>query len=583
MTSPSYNPIDLSTPVSQTPIPADKLVLLLREAAGKIYPDSERANSRALRVRYNALLFTVKAFEAFLKGDNILEACVDEDLVGQFEAHALKAGTPKSYIRNHRHAIRQLINRLPQSHVQRELETVAAVHRVDRYAHLTPQTQEALQDFLRNGKRLKRKTTHLTPELSNELLAEELRKSIVNSTMTFLNAINATDILAITEDDVTECVELYASTGKEDTAKNLFDFIKPLFSNLRANGLISTNPLKNIPRVPSSVNLDFVGQEEINILADLTTVDMDDFKDVRGRLLSFVLNYAYALRNREASLVSCADFHGSELYLPKNIQKVKKDTLPLYSYLPEITQKLMKRYLELRAQKSPATDILMVSIDGRPLGAYGCRAAVKEHCDKLGLKTYEGNPVNPHRLRHSFGTLNIDPLGLELSLGEISSQFRHSSILTTCDIYIAKNPLYKKRGYERRMQKINGILQSQSVAAAPIPPPSLTPVLNIDDGLITENEVIRRVRSLGLNYRALREYALEIGKAQKQGRGYMYSSSLISDLASNYFTRAEAIDLLKYAPSTFYDWTKRDGIEFIQIGQVSLFRKNIILEKRRSA
>lgn len=56
----------------------------------------------------------------------------------------------------------------------------------------------------------------------------------------------------------------------------------------------------------------------------------------------------------------------------------------------------------------------------------------------------------------------------------------------------------------------------------------------------------------------------------------------IADLADNYYTRAEAIDLLKMPPSTFHEWTKTDGIGFVLIGKVSLFRKDVIMAKRRA-
>jgi hypothetical protein len=56
----------------------------------------------------------------------------------------------------------------------------------------------------------------------------------------------------------------------------------------------------------------------------------------------------------------------------------------------------------------------------------------------------------------------------------------------------------------------------------------------------------------------------------------------VADLGANYFTRAEAIDLLKMPPSTFHEWTKSEGIAFILIGEVSLFRKDAIMAKRRA-
>jgi hypothetical protein len=36
------------------------------------------------------------------------------------------------------------------------------------------------------------------------------------------------------------------------------------------------------------------------------------------------------------------------------------------------------------------------------------------------------------------------------------------------------------------------------------------------------------------------------------------------------------------ARATFFDWTKIGGIEFVQIGQVGLFKKDIVLEKKRA-
>lgn len=208
--------------------------------------------------------------------------------------------------------------------------------------------------------------------------------------------------------------------------------------------------------------------------------------------------------------------------------------------------------------KTPDTDILVISLDGKPLGASGCRRAVKEHCEKLGIKTHEGKPVAPHRLRHSFGSLNIEPCGIGLSLVEIKEQLRHASVQMTYDVYITKNPLHRRNGYEKRMEKING--HSPAPAAMTVPtspatsPCSHAPAQSFDN-MIDENEVIPRLNPLGLNYKAVRDYAMEQGKVQKRGRGYLYSAVFVADLAENYFTRTEAIDLLKMPESSFYEWT----------------------------
>ena len=118
-------------------------------------------------------------------------------------------------------------------------------------------------------------------------------------------------------------------------------------------------------------------------------------------------------------------------------------------------------------------------------------------------------------------------------------------------------------------------------SASVIPQANKPVSLNASD-YISENEAMRQVRDIGLNYKALRLYGLKTGSVQRNGRGYEYSASLITDLATNYFTRKEAMDFLNMVSSTFFDWTKADGIEFIQIGQVGLFRKDVVLAKKRA-
>lgn len=555
---------------------------MLYHAAEDIHPLKLRASSRALQVRFNALRDAVGKLADYLQPEGISSVTIDEALLAGFDEFLTKREVSDVQRRIYRNAIRNLVNRLPPSHIQRPLQTLAETRRLNRFAGYSPETQEAFDDFLRNGRKLRRGSTHQQPVLSAEYLSDVLRKQIVDSTLTFLKQVEACDLFAITEEDVEEYVEYHEKNGSKSTAHKVLDYIRPLFSNLRARGLMDGDPLKYIPRQTSGVNLDYVDQAAIDKLADLSSVNMDDFADVRGRLLAFALDYAYALRNRESSLVRCSDFNGVELLLPRHIQKIKKDTLPIYSYFPDISTPLLKRYLELRALKTPVTDILVIAMDGKPLGGSGCREAVKEHCAKLGIRTHGGKPVTPHRLRHSLGSLNIEPLGIGLSLVEIKEQLRHSSIQMTYDVYITKNPLHRRNGYQKRMAKING--QAESVESkAPVPvKASSCPVAAPSEAMIDENAVLSQLRPLGLNYRSFREHALQTGKAEKIGRGYAYSAVFVADIADNYFTRSKAIDLLKMPVSTFHEWTKTEGVGFLLIGQVSLFRKDVIRAKWES-
>ena len=62
----------------------------------------------------------------------------------------------------------------------------------------------------------------------------------------------------------------------------------------------------------------------------------------------------------------------------------------------------------------------------------------------------------------------------------------------------------------------------------------------------------------------------------------MYSAAFVEDIACNYYTRDEAVDLLKIPVSSFWEWVKVEGIAFIKIGNVSLFPKDVIMAKRRA-
>jgi site-specific recombinase XerC len=354
---------------------------------------------------------------------------------------------------------------------------------------------------------------------------------------------------------------------------------------------MATDPLTDIPRKDRRENLDYVPQEGIDKLADLATADMDDFMEVRDRLTAFSLYYDFALRNREGSLLDVHDLDladHTKISLPKAIQKIQREDSLLFSYFPETTRPLIERYLDLRARRNPRTGVLLVSDDGEPLGPDGCRNAVKGLCDRLGIKTYGGKTPTPHRLRHSFGSLNIAPLGRCLDIIEVKEQYRHSSIDTTYRLYVAKNAILKTKRYEARMRAngggtgngaghIHGARQTPDSRPMPsIPIPSPAP-----DGFIGEDEAVRRVRDLRINYRTLREYGMKTGAVRKNGSGHEYSAEFIAGLANDYFTGQEAMDLLKMPKSSFFRWRNANGVEFIQMGQVGLYRKDLILEQKR--
>lgn len=604
--------VDLSKPVLKEPIERDRLIQLLYAAVDKSYPKDHRkqikhdpdrgrhtARTKAIRkaqVRYRALNASVEKFETFLTDKKISTLTIDERLIRDFQAYLTKTSTipitPQNRfdIEKPYGHIRQLINDLPSEMRQRELITMVEYNRIHKWDKFSDNTPKILNHFVKNGRKLKAKSTRKDPELSKELLSEPHREQIARITLSFMRVVDATDVLQVTADDVDEFIDHYIERGNPQTAIDMLNYIHPLFTNLLAKNLIESDPLIDLPKREIRENLDYVAQAGMDILADLSTVNMSDIMDVRGRLMSFTMNYDFALRNRESSLVKITDLTLKEIttmLLPQGIQKVKKEDSLLFSYFPEVSRVLLDQYVKLRADKNPTTDILLVSDKGTPLRPDSCREIVKAHCLKLGIKTEAGKTPTPHRLRHSFGTLNIYPIGRRLQIQQLCRQYRHRDIATTYRLYIAKNPILQRQEYEATMRDNGNGAALYANGAHPVPvvsqAPSIQSMQPSQGSLISEKEAIRQTHDLGINDRALRRYAIDAGKVRKTGRCYEYSSTFISDLTTNYFTRKEAIDLLGMARATFFDWTKLDGIAFIQIGQVGLFRKDIILQKKRSA
>jgi len=430
----------------------------------------------------------------------------------------------------------------------------------------------------------------MNPKLSQELLGEKNRKNICDRILTFLRAIESADVFSITKADAQKLIGIYQEKGNEAAAIALLDQIRPFFSYMVAKGMMTEQPLVDIPNRTWNQNFDYVAPDDIDILA-ASKIDMNDFLEVRDKLLTYTLCYDFSLRINTVSLIQvpwlCMDDQIG-MVLPKHVMKTKKPLI-LYSYFPDISRALLERYLELRERLNPSTDVLIVSSSGQPLSDATCRDIVKNYCDKIGIKTVEGNSVCPHRLRHSFGTLNINPLGLGLDITEIMEHLHHSSIQITYDTYITKNPLLAKARHRERMRKVNGnnANRNQNARNAPVNAHNgandCGEMDSREEQWIAELEAIRATRDLGINYRSLRKYAVQFGKAKRDGRAYLYSSSFIVDIANNYFTRSEAMDLLKFPKATLFEWAKQEDIELIRIGQTSLFRKDVVLSKKRAS
>lgn len=114
-------------------------------------------------------------------------------------------------------------------------------------------------------------------------------------------------------------------------------------------------------------------------MADISTLDMEDFQSVRDRFIAFALCYDCALRIGEAARlrlndVRVADF--VEISLRGEVQKGSgKPTVVIRNLFPE-SMSLCTAYLRLRLRIGNGVPSLLMSETGKPLLVGGCQDAV---------------------------------------------------------------------------------------------------------------------------------------------------------------------------------------------------------------
>lgn len=235
--------------------------------------------------------------------------------------------------------------------------------------------------------------------------------------------------------------------------------VATFFANIPSKGFIKNNPFANVSlkKNATCVRRDFIPKEGIAKLLNLSSVDLNDRQYVRDRAMALMF-YDTALRINEVLPLKCSDIRkdaDGEMYvlLRSDVQEgANKPEETMYFFFDQ-TKEIIERYLRLRAQFLPKTDRLFVSRYGTSLCHPHCRKLFKQHCDKLGIKTFYKETPHPRHVRHSFGTLNIAPLGLALGLYEIVERFRHTKPEIAKRHYIHNNPYLVKEKYNKAVKR----------------------------------------------------------------------------------------------------------------------------------
>jgi site-specific recombinase XerC len=384
------------------------------------------------------------------------------------------------------------------------------------------------------------------------------------------------------------------------------------FMNIKSQRFIKRNPFSDVSlkRNSESMRTDFISKEDIDKLKDLSTVDYEDKTSVRDRLIA-ILAYDLALRINEFLALKMSDLHKDidgtwSVTLRSESQKGHKVDDVTYFSFPE-TSEILERYLAIREKFCPKTDHLFVSKTGDALSQQHCRVRFKELCKKLNIMTYYGNVASPHCLRHSFATLNVEPLGLCMSLHDIAERLRHSRIETTRYHYVHNNPYIKKEKMKRYQKKSKKKTHMEILDETPLPElehwlsdrvkvePHIINIIRskykkafvkpIDNApkdviYLSEVEALDRIKHLSISAYALRKYGLKKGICLVEGKGdirygrnFRYTESFIDDLANNWVPAKELVAKFKISRSDFYRRLKKNGWRKAKIGKACYIYK----------
>lgn len=525
--------------------------------------------------------------------------------------------------------IREIVNRyfFSEGIISRPILLEVEWNRYQRFFALTPQSQKAVVWFEENGRIVKAfpvlivngngGETHsegspirYVPRIVDKKLLPYTNYQKIQQAFRFLESIGKNGFELVTDEDVEKFKEELERRNLKKKNDYLAD-IATFFINIQSAGFVSANPFREISlkKDASSVRIDYIPQAGIDRLYDLSNLDMKDPVEVRNRLITFFC-YDTALRIAEAASLRLSDLRKDtdgewSLLLRSESQKGReKPPLTMYFYF-EKTKKLLNHYLtKIRPQLRPLDDSLFLSTHSRKaVMLQPCRKAIADHLAKYGIKTFYGKRATAHHLRHSFGTLNIEPLGLSLPAHEISYRYRHTRLEITLRIYVHNNPeLIKqkhreiqkkhKRSYGEMLDSIPlaelehwlsdrlGILPEtlrairrkhhEAFSTKKASEPMSVPTPNGSNGKIDSSRVREIAESKGIPFRSLKRYCRKKRLLSKIGRSYRFDSAFIGDLEENWFPANEVMRKLKIPLGSFYHVIRERKWQTLKLGKTLL-------------
>jgi site-specific recombinase XerD len=523
--------------------------------------------TRVQRLRHNDALRGIEHLRIFLGGQSAVAVDLTERTLLEFRQSLTSSGLEKAYANDLVRHVRNGINALPKEMLNRQMLDDKAWQQATRFDGLEKKTADLLKDYWLNGRKVRKGVLTLNP------VSASYRDKVVRAALILMGKVGKKSLADIVEADGDNFLQEYVHRGMRNTGVEMLVSVNALFRYAIARKLFEANPFSSYSAKTVTTDDDFVAEEGIARLRDLTTCDMNSFMEVRNRLLAYGLCYDFALRIGEAVRLNIQDVALDDLVcltLRTAVQKgANKRPVVLHNYFKE-TMALIDRYIQLRKSMNSTNDALLLADDGGRLAEGGARQAIAGHCKELGVLTFERNNPMPHRLRHSFGSLNMQPLGLSLSVWEISERLRHENIKTTTDTYVNRNPLIQRARHEARLRRNdNGKKASRHSDE--------TAGRVYDDFRLTEHEALKVVRPLGITWRSLRQYCLQNGMAKTIDKACFYSEAAIDDISRNWMPKDRAMKLLKLSKSGYYFWVGENAIQTLTIGRAAFVKNEAVL------
>jgi len=626
-----YSDADVYAQAVCQPIPRNIFVKHMRDGVEKIFSSKSKTH---LKVN----LSYVHILEGYLDKYKVNPVVPDERFFdemwdrmnhnGKLNGKVYSLNTTRKVAR----AIRKVVNEYfyPKRITKRKVLLEVERQRYERFFSLTKLSQKAVKWFEENGKIVKAMPVYVTnnngSDLSNgDMLIKTIHRitdkkllPVTNSSkiqlaMLFLRVVGKNGFEHATDKDVKKFEE-YCDERKLKKKQDYLADVATFFINIHGNRFIKNNPFANISLRKSgeSVRKDFIPMEDIDKFRDLSTVNYKDKTEVRDRLMA-LLAYDLAMRINEFLALKVSDFRKDpdgewHVLLRSEIQKGHKDEDIMYFFFDE-TKELLEAYLKIRNKFSPKTEHFFVSRNGEHMSHPHCRIRFKELCAKFNVKTFYGKSPSPHCLRHSFATLNIEPLGLSLPLYEIMQRLRHTRFEVAKRHYIHNNPYLQKQKHKVYRKRIKKITSTDTLNEIPLPDLEhwLSDRLNVEPTIIAsirrkhkkafsisvvdkgddnhiiyipEDEALERIKHLDISRWALREHALKKGVLAdgeygtcKYGKGFRYKEEFIDDLARNWVSAQSLRTKLKLPRRTFYRRVKKERWRILKIGKNSFIHR----------